>query len=368
MLRPERLVAARELLSITQTELAGAAGVTQSMVSMIEKHRREFAPALGAAFANGLNLPIEFFAVPSADISTGTLNFRKNSTAPVKVTRRTERVFREAFRVAESLLDESGYPRPRLPVIQDEEPSLTAKRIGQIADEARRALAVDADAPVRNVLRTLERAGIGIAPIGFTDDALPGHDGLSYADGPGRATFIGYVNKTGDRNRFTLAHELGHLVLHSYRDSEDREFEAHLFAGAFLVPDAQARLMIDPDATLKDFVRMKASWGMSVAALVKRGHAVGVLTRERVRTLYRQIRSRGWSTSEPVEVTPETPRLLFRLMQQRYGDNPYGNEALPRALALPALHLRALAPPPPTTRTAPRKDASIRPIATLHAR
>ncbi len=106
---------------------------------------------------------------------------------------------------------------------------------------------------------------------------------------------------------------------------------------------------------------MKASWGISIAALVKRGEAVGVLSKDRTSTLFRQIASRGWRTQEPVEVRPETPRLLFRLLQAEYGETPYSNRAIEHDLALPTLLLRALAPAPTT-------GHEMRPVVTLRAR
>lgn len=361
MLRPERITAARELLSVTQSDLAAASGVTQAMVSMVEKHRRDFTPALAGAFAGGLGLPMEFFEMPSVNIPRDEVHFRKNTTARVKDTNRTFRFFSEGFRVTEQLLDGSGYPRPLIPVIQDGAPVLATERIGQIADETRRALGLSVDEPITNVTRTLERSGIAVAPIGFTDEALPGHDGLSYTSGRGNATLVGYISKSGDRDRFTIAHELGHLVLHSYRKSEDPEREAHQFAGALLLPDAHARDLIQSDATLGTLARVKASWGISIAALVKRGEAIGVLSKERTSTLFRQIASRGWRTQEPVDVRPETPRLVYRLLQAKFGEAPYSNRSIERDLALPTFYLRALAPAP-----TPMRES--RPIVSLHAR
>ncbi|MCH6229617.1 ImmA/IrrE family metallo-endopeptidase [Microbacterium sp. CFH 31415] len=163
--------------------------------------------------------------------------------------------------------------------------------------------------------------------------------------------------------RFTLAHELGHLVLHSFRQSADPETEAHLFAGAFLVPDSRAAELIPPDSTLQQLARVKAGWGVSIAALVKRGEAAGTIDKDRVSTLYRQISSRGWRKEEPVHVGAETPRLLFRLLQDRYGENPYAAERIEHELAFPVMTLRALAPAP----AAVGRSTTSRPVAQLRA-
>lgn len=351
MLRPERLLAARTLLGVTQAELASAAGVTQALVSQIESHRKDFTAVSGERFADALALPIEFFSrEPSFPVDT--LQFRKRASVSLKSTARAQALFVEGFRVTEELLDESDYPRQTLPVITDQDDVLSPARIDEIAAEAREALGLAATGPVTNVIRTLERGGVAVSPIVIPEANLDGHDGVSATAGRGQAALVGYVPSAGDRQRFSIAHELGHLVLHSRRRSQDPEKEAHLFAGAFLLPRDRARELITPTATLNVLARVKAEWGVSVAALVKRGEAVGTLDRDRVQTLYRQINNRGWRRQEPVEVGLESPRLLYRLMQRKFGDAPYGSSAIVHSLALPMMSLRSLVPPPPQAPTA----------------
>jgi Zn-dependent peptidase ImmA (M78 family) len=84
------------------------------------------------------------------------------------------------------------------------------------------------------------------------------------------------------RQRFAVAHELGHLVLHTYRRRvadrvADRvaENEADRFASAFLVPSAPARDIFAVSASLYDYGHLQAEWGVSMAALITRAWAVG---------------------------------------------------------------------------------------------
>uniref|UniRef100_UPI000A5CA4A8 ImmA/IrrE family metallo-endopeptidase n=1 Tax=Vibrio campbellii TaxID=680 RepID=UPI000A5CA4A8 len=55
--------------------------------------------------------------------------------------------------------------------------------------------------------------------------------------------FFVNVNAPADRLRHTLAHELGHMVLHTitFADDDEMEQEADAFAGAFLVPADEIR-------------------------------------------------------------------------------------------------------------------------------
>lgn len=364
MFLPERLVAARTLLGVTQEQLAAASGVQQAMVSMVEKYRRDFTDQLAHQFADAMGLPVEFFNVQPRTVPGDSLHFRKRAATRVRDTARARALFVEGFRITEDLLDGSGYPTPNLPVVSDDADEVPRDRIESLALETRAALGVDADSPVTNVLRTLERSGIAVAPMGFPDNALDGHFGMSWSAGRSKPAFVAYIGGSGDRDRFTLAHELGHIVLHSHRHASDPEAEAHAFAGAFLMPADRARDLIPADATLNTLARVKAGWGISIAALIMRGKGLATLSDARVATLYKQLSSRGWRTNEPVDVSPESPRLLFRLMQARFGERPFNNPAIVPELALPVMTIRSLAPSPPTA----AKEQGTRPVRMIGQR
>ena len=90
-------------------------------------------------------------------------------------------------------------------------------------------------------MRSAERAGAAVAPLvrlGMDHPAFDGHSGMSRSTP--KSTLVMYTPSTaGDRQRFTVAHELGHLKLHLARTVSDEracEKEAHRFAGAFLYP------------------------------------------------------------------------------------------------------------------------------------
>lgn len=177
---------------------------------------------------------------------------------------------------------------------------------------------------------------------------------MSYWAGIGEHALVAYFpGSSGDRDRFTLAHELGHLVLHTFRPhAADAEGEANRFAGAFLVPYERAKDELTDRLTLENYARRKATWGVSIQALIMRAAAVGNPTESRKRSLYVQISQRGWRKEEPVEVGRESPLLLWTLLVREYGSRPY----LPASdqLAIQPTILRSLAPEPnrPTDRPA----------------
>lgn len=86
----------------------------------------------------------------------------------------------------------------------------------------------------------------------------PEQTGSLYVDGPERFRIIVPSHTSPERDRFTIAHEFGHFVLHylykrqndvdypervvAYRRGSERiEWEANWFAGAFLMPASNFR-------------------------------------------------------------------------------------------------------------------------------
>ena len=74
------------------------------------------------------------------------------------------------------------------------------------------------------------------------------------------------------RMRFTLAHEIGHLVMHSlpYADAEQ---QAHMFAAEFLMPADDIKHMLLP-VNLDRLARLKLHWRVAMQALLKRAEGI----------------------------------------------------------------------------------------------
>jgi Zn-dependent peptidase ImmA (M78 family) len=68
---------------------------------------------------------------------------------------------------------------------------------------------------------------------------------------------------SGDRRRFSVAHKLGHLVLHQVPEGSLHavEQQADAFAAAFLLPEAAMRKVLVPPITLTTLADLKAHWG-----------------------------------------------------------------------------------------------------------
>jgi Zn-dependent peptidase ImmA (M78 family) len=220
-----------------------------------------------------------------------------------------------------------------------------------LAAETRESLRLAPTAPIPHLTRALERAGIAVAPLVLPDvegeENVPvRHFGVSHWAGIGAAALVGYFpGQQGDRDRFTLAHEVGHLALHTFRPRTQQavaEDEANRFATALLVPVERATAMMSEALTLSDYARLKATWGVSIQALIMRAHTVGAIGDTRKNSLHVQLSAKGWRKQEPVAVGHEAPKLLWTLLSRRYGSRPYlpGSEDL----AIHPTLLRSIAP------------------------
>ncbi|MGX1223125.1 ImmA/IrrE family metallo-endopeptidase [Streptomyces ambofaciens] len=352
----ERLRTLRDLLGLTGSDLNRMTGVSQSWISQVETNAREPSEDRLRLIAEATDTPLSFFFVKPSSVPLDSLRFRKMASASRTLTRRISAFYGESFRVTEEVTSNARYPSPPIPYTTCSE--LTQEDIEDLADQTRVALRLAPDKPIPHLTRALERAGVAVAPIvlpdpaGDTATSTSKHFGVSYWAGIGETALIGYFpGQQGDRDRFTLAHELGHLVLHTFRPrAVDPEGEANRFAGALLMPRNRAEIDITDRLTLEGYARLKAAWGMSIQALILRGAAVGNLGESRKKSLYVQVSQRGWRKKEPVTVGQEAPLLLWTLLTKLYGDKPY-LPASERLSIQPAV-LGSIAPRPATAATA----------------
>ncbi|MFD8296617.1 helix-turn-helix domain-containing protein [Streptomyces bauhiniae] len=344
----ERLRTLRDLLGLTGADLHRLTKISQSWISQVETGAREPAEDRLCIIAEATDTPMSFFYAQPSSVPLDSLRFRKMATASRTVTRRISAFYGESFRVTEELTGQAGYPPPPLPFASSSD--LSDEDIEELAAQTRVALRLAPDKPIPHLTRALERAGVAVAPIVLPDptgDSVSPtnkHFGVSYWAGIGETALVAYFpGNQGDRDRFTLAHELGHLVLHTFRPrAADPEGEANRFAGALLVPQERARDEITDRLTLEGFARRKQAWGVSIQALILRGAAVGNIGESRKRSLYVQLTQRGWRKEEPVSVGQEAPLLLWSLLHRQYGDKPYLRAS--DQLAIQPTILRSIAP------------------------
>ena len=174
--------------------------------------------------------------------------------------------------------------------------------------------------PIPNLAELLENRGIKILSIPLSDNI----DGLTAnASRKNRNTTssVIIVNQThrGERQRFAIAHELGHMVL-EVRSGVDEEKAARRFAGAFLMPAETLRAeigMFRKSMGWSELFELKRIFGVSVHALTCRCTELGIFNKSLFRFLFNEFKHRGWRSypyEEPFAIEKiEEPTRFVRL-------------------------------------------------------
>lgn len=304
------LLLARQYRGKSQSEVADLAGLDQGHYSKIERGILNAPPRPESieAIARALDFPQSYFTqsdeMSGLPLSVHEAAWRKRaSVASLEMKRLHAELNLRIMHIRRYLqaVDVNGeLPLPRL----DPDDMGGAEKVAQFM---RRTWMIPAG-PIKNLTSLCERAGILVVHCNFVEKI----DGVTMRlrDVPP----IIFLNKSAppDRMRHSLAHELGHLIMHSI-PSETMEEEADVFAGEFLAPIAELRSdLIGGRLTLERFAQLKKYWKVSIAALVYRSKKYGFLTENQSEYLWRQISMRGWRKREPDETQfpPEVPQLF----------------------------------------------------------
>ncbi len=335
----ERIRLVREACLMTQTDLAQAAGLGQGRVSDLEAGRIDASDVNVDAIARATGYPAAFFYqgyLP--DLPEG--HYRRRQRSPSKVGRQVRAQVRQLLEVVQRSEQSLRLPSVALEPIRD---LANIDAIEAITETVRVQLGVGEQDAIPNLIRAVERAGVVVVRLAAEMD---GHDGFSaWPDWSldGRPIISLSGGHSGDRDRFTVAHELGHLVLHTSRpgvDSKQAELEANRFAGALLLPFAVARRALRQPVTLSVLKQVKAVFGISMAMGARRARDLSLIDPDHYISLMKQLSARGWRRDEPVEVGSEKPLLMPKILEALGGSGTTVERA--SRLVLPVFALRGL--------------------------
>lgn len=318
----ERVRLARDYLQISQQQLADAAGITQSAVSQIEAGGPA-AERTVQRISDATGYSLGFFergALP--DLPETSLRYRKSAASRQRDEKRLRAHVRQGLELVSEL--EQHAQLPPLALQAASQTIIDDDALEQLALNTRRQLGIGPSDPVPNLVRAVERAGVVVFGA---STGLARHDAVSvWPSYPIGRPIVCYARgRPGDRQRLSVAHEIGHLVLHQLRSVEPKraESEAFRFGAALLVPRDAATESIRPPITLRTLAWAKARWGVSVAALIRRCRDLRIIDEHRYVSLNKQLSARGWRKHEPVTVPPERPALLSQTLRSVRGtDRP----------------------------------------------
>lgn len=310
---------------MTAKELAARSGISERRLGAIKDGSSEFREEDVEAICCATGFPKTFFLIRETAIPATVLTFRKPSRMRAKDIKKVSAEFSMLESTATRLMDMCGIS-DRSNWVDTVAPYDTpdGDDIERIAVKTRSCLGIPDSGPVGNVMWALEKGGFAIATLKTSCEEMEDSvEGISHPSGTTKPV-MAYTRKrrSGDGIRFTIAHEAGHLVLQRKRipaTKKMREEEAHRFAGAFLLPPKDAKAVLNPKMELRDLVEIKAGWGIAISALITRAARMGIIDRERQRSLMMQMSARHWRKREPVDVPAEQPVLFKQMLGSNFG-------------------------------------------------
>lgn len=310
----DRIRQAREIAGLTQAELAERARVDQSTVARWERDLVEVSDEQLQRVALATSFPMAFFRRPSGpEFPFGSLMNRARKSLHSDDRDRLRQVGRLTFELASELADHFAPIPIHVPTASPEDP----RKAAQIT---RNAFGLSPDTPLTSIVNRLERNGVFVFAV---PDEIDEHDAYSlWADTvPRKPVIVVSAGKPGDRLRWNVAHELGHLVMHRTFDGShvEREHEANTYASELLLPSAAMRVELRPPFTITRFAELKAKWGVSIQAIVNCAWQLEIITDRQRKYFFTQLSSMGWRKDEPVAIPLERPRLLRKMAEATFG-------------------------------------------------
>jgi Zn-dependent peptidase ImmA (M78 family)/DNA-binding XRE family transcriptional regulator len=333
---PEALVVARRARGISQRDLAAAVGVTPPTLSKIERQDLPLKRELLTKLAEQLGYPESFFFHEIDVLTPNIIYYRKRAALLAGDLEKVDNLIHiERFRVKQLL---------RCLALTQKTAPMSVAEYGSpenIARQLRHQWSVPVG-PVKNLVHLVEKAGIILLTTDYNSDKL---DGMVVPDES--ALPLIYLNneKSGDRQRSTLAHELGHWLMHNafnVTSDKEAEEEANAFAGEFMVPAREFQRMVTEKTTLAGYADLKRYWRMSMQFLIYRAFAIGAISDVRKQSLFQQMSKLGYRKREPheLDLPIERPAFFNNMVKAHLQELDFTPETLQDYLGIMANEVR----------------------------
>lgn len=338
---------ARSARGFTQSELAKAANVTQALISKLEAGLT-VDPSLETldALSKALKVPTSFLVSDEKPHGMPQFHYRKRAKLGRKALDAIEAQM-NIRRIHVARLFKAYEPSAeRFPSIDLENLGWTPQQAAQHI----RGLWMLPRGPIENLTEVIEANGAVVIQIDFGTSLL---DAMSFRI-PGLPPLI-FMNSDmpGERYRFTLAHELAHLLLHNQPDSDDNmEVQADEFAGEFLTPAKEIRpYLISP--SLGSLARVKPYWKVSIKALCVQCIRLKVITPNQFTGLMvNYSKARYAKFGEPFPIPLEQSSALsdaiaYHMKSLGYSADEMASLLMMEASEFQSTYSKVARPPPP---------------------
>ncbi|MFA6715530.1 MAG: XRE family transcriptional regulator [Victivallaceae bacterium] len=312
----EMLKLAREANGFSQKELAKKIGMQQAILSKYEQGIQMPQESTLEDIAEKLEFPVEFFQQEGDHFASGLVFQRARTSLSAKKRNKIEANVRLRVLEANRLIGKIIWEFPDF--------SGKALSLEEKAKELRKLWGIP-NGPINDMVELLENKGIVIIKFDFNDDKL---DGFFEKRDTGIICIAINSEFPNDRLRFTLAHELGHIILHD--DSVPGkicEKEANAFAAEFLLPKAELVKEFDSfkEINLETLAELKKKWSASMGSLLYRAFSLDKISESKYRRLWTEMSAAGYRKREPdmglKEEIPSTINSILKKMSKKASNN-----------------------------------------------
>lgn len=310
-----RIKLARKANEMSMRELAEKIGISAMAISKYERGLLNPSSEVLLRLAKALAVKVEYFFRPPPEMISLTL-YRKHASLKKKgedaINAQIQEWLERYLEIESFLLKKKRHFEflESISIGDLEEIEEASNKI-----RAKWELGLD---PIDNLIDTLENQNIKIHQQACDNqfDACT----FIYQNSPVIAVNSSF---TGDRQRFSIAHELGHIIL-KIENEELIEKAANRFAGAFLFPKDAALLELGKKRTsisLDELHLIKHKYGISMQAIIYRAKDLNIVSDNFYKLLFKEFSARGFRQHEPGEAyLAEKPKrmekLLLRLLSE----------------------------------------------------
>lgn len=317
----ERFKSARLMKGFSLQDLADALDNQLSRQALHRYEKGEVIPDTEKInlLSKVLNVNSDYF-FRTTKVELGEVEFRKLSKMPQKEASIIKEITKEKLSRYLELEEILGLPNEFEDYLKDFEIVTEYKQVNKAAELLREKWGLGYG-PIFNIVEFLEDKNIKVVDLRVNDD----FDGLQTRVNetiPVVAYNANKINKP-DRIRFTLLHELAHLLL-KFGDITERQKETlcHQFAGAMLLPEKTLKAELGEHRnklSIKELGNIKKQYGISMQAIVMRAKDCGIINDHYTKQFFFLIKQMNWKVDEPVEYNgaEESNRfeqLLFRAL------------------------------------------------------
>ena len=328
----QRLKEALQFREKKMTELADETGISKQSLSLYANDGNTPPFENVIKIARALRFPTDFFMTEDySKVSTGNTYFRSQASATKKMRSSQKIKLEYVAKMYEVLLNYVNFPELNLPKLDDfslpdgvaeADSNETYYEIERLAAEVRKYWEIGSG-PIDNLQYILESNGIIVT--GFSDVSSDIDAFSQQVDVDGKKVYIVALamgSKPIERLRFDMAHELGHILMHTWGENNEdvtkdefnaREKQANFFASALLLPrDTFTRTISSYPINVDYYKSLKKKWKVSMQAMMYRAWQLGVITSNQFQYMMRTVSKNGWRTKEPGDVPGQIRDTIFQ--------------------------------------------------------